>query len=66
MPENAAANPNRLLCPAEAAKFLGLSRATLYRLMADHLITYSQIEGRRRFRQRDLDAFVEQRLVEAR
>lgn len=61
-----AANSNRLLSPAEAANFLGLSRATVYRLMSENQISYSQVCGRRRFRQRDLDDFVEQRLVAAR
>lgn len=57
---------NRLLSPDEAAEFLGVSRATVYRLMKDRDIAYSQVCGRRRFRLRDLETFVDSRLVKAR
>lgn len=45
----------------QAARYLGVSRATLYRMCADGLVTYGTLprSNRRRFRRADLDAVID-------
>jgi excisionase family DNA binding protein len=48
------------LTPNQAAKYLGVSRATLYRMCADGQVGYGTLprSRRRRFRRADLDAIL--------
>jgi excisionase family DNA binding protein len=49
--------------PAEAAKYLRVSRQTIYRYMTDGLLPYYELKsgGGRRLRREDLDALLEAR-----
>lgn len=49
------------LTPEQAASYLGISRVTIYRLVADRQIKFSRASqrGRIRFRKQWLDEFVE-------
>lgn len=51
---------NALLSPKDAAKYLGVSRATIYRLIErGELPVYRPVPDAPRFKVRDLDLFVE-------
>jgi excisionase family DNA binding protein len=49
------------LSPTEAARYLGVSRETIYRLMKDGRLPYRTTtwSGRRRVRKEDLDALLQ-------
>jgi excisionase family DNA binding protein len=52
--------------PAEAAKYLRVSRQTIYRYMTDGLVPYYELKsgGGRRLRRADLDSLLEVRREE--
>ncbi len=49
----------RLLSPNEAARYLGVSRRTVYFLMADGSLSFVQVGQRRRLDLDELDRFIE-------
>lgn len=53
--------PSGWLTTNQAARYLGVSRATLYRMCADGQVAYGTLprSGRRRFRRGDLDAVLQ-------
>ena len=50
--------PDRLLTATEAAALLGIGRSKLYELMARGAITSVKVDRCRRFRQSDVDRFI--------
>jgi excisionase family DNA binding protein len=57
---------NKLLSVEEAAERLGIKRGTLYHWIPDGKIKYVKIGRMRRFRESDIDAFIEENTVPAR
>lgn len=51
-------SPAQLVTPAEAASLLRISRASIFRLLADGSIPSLKVGAARRIRLVDLDAFV--------
>lgn len=56
----------KLLDVREACEFLQISRAVLYRMMAEGELGYVQLGRRRRFRATDLEVLIEKHAVAAR
>lgn len=54
-----------LLTVPDACRLLSISRATLYRLMGEGIVRPVRIGGSVRFRQSDLDAFIEASMATA-
>lgn len=54
-----------LLDARQAATYLNVSRASIAWLCRTKQLAYAVVCGKRRFRKRDLDAYVRNRLVEA-
>jgi excisionase family DNA binding protein len=52
--------PTRLLSPTEAARFLGISKRTLDRLVTQGIVTVVRLGGSRRFTMGDLLDAIEQ------
>lgn len=65
LPVPAPAPPNPWLSRREAAKYIGVSPATLQRYQADGLIPFSKIGGRVWYRRDDLDAALDSHRVSA-
>lgn len=53
----------KLLTVADVMDELGVSRATVYRLMQNGKLRYIRIESMRRFRRQDVDAYVQSNQV---
>ena len=54
----------KVLTTKEAYEYLKVSRTTLYRLVRDGRVKSFHVGRNRRFRQEDLDAYIEQQLTE--
>lgn len=55
----------RLMNVEDAARYAGLSRSELYRLMKDDRVASVKVGGRRRFLREDLDALVDRMVAGA-
>ena len=59
MAEQGSNTPTRLLTPKEAARFLGISKRTLDRLVKQGVVAVVRLGGSRRFKLDDLLAAIE-------
>ena len=59
-------NPDPLLTLDNACVYLGVRKSALYRLTSENRIRYYKVAGENRFRQSDLDAYLESCVVECR
>jgi len=57
-------NNKKLLTPEEVADQLLISRATVYRLITSRKIQFYKIGGGLRFRQEEVDRFIEENMIE--
>lgn len=57
--------PQPLLTPIDLAKYLGISKATMQRLIAKRCIPFHKIGGSLRFKQTDVEMYLEKNRVKS-